>query len=240
MVNQDGNPAVPTHVAVIMDGNGRWAQRRGLPRIKGHEKGAESVRAVLRGCRKAGVGYLTLYAFSAENWARPRPEIEALMGLLVRFLRNEEHVLHEHRVRLRVTGRVRELPAAVVRELERVIEATRGYGDGQLILALNYGGRTEIADAARRIAERVRAGELSPQEIDEAVVAGHLYLPDVPDPDLLIRTSGEMRVSNFLLWQISYAELYVTDVLWPDFGEADLREALRVYAGRQRRFGGVS
>ena len=228
---------IPRHVAVIMDGNGRWAKARGLPRLKGHEQGAESVIAIIRACRKVGVKYLTLYAFSVENWVRPRREIDGLMGLLLTFMRNRERDLHEQRVRLRVIGRPEDLPLPVRLGLERLAAATAGYDEGHLILALSYGGRTEIAHAARRIAEEVKAGRLEPEAVDEKLVAAHLYAPDVPDPDLLIRTSGEMRVSNFLLWQLSYAEFYVSPVLWPDFREPEFLEALREYAGRRRRFG---
>jgi len=231
---------IPRHVAIIMDGNGRWAKQKGVPRLRGHEAGAESVRAVIRGCRQAGVKYLTLYAFSVENWARPKAEIEGLMKLLVNFLREREHELHENRVRLRVIGRPEDLSRPVRKGLARVAKATERYEEGHLILALSYGGRTEIAHAAREIARRVQAGELDPESVDEQTVAQHMYAPDVPDPDLLIRTSGEMRVSNFLLWQISYAELYVTDVLWPDFREKQLMEAIGEYGRRQRRFGGVA
>ncbi|MFC1453257.1 isoprenyl transferase [Verrucomicrobiota bacterium] len=236
----EGEPGnVPRHVAVIMDGNGRWARTRKLPRLKGHEEGARSVRAIIRACRNAGVEYLTLYAFSVENWARPRAEIDGLMRLLRRFIRDNEHELHDNSVRLRVIGRLEDLSGAVRRELERVMAATARYRKGHLILALSYGGRTEIVRAVRRIAEQVKAGRLDPSEIEESTVAGHLYAPDVPDPDLLIRTSGEMRVSNFLLWQISYAEIYVTDVLWPDFREPEFREALDAYAKRSRRYGRI-
>ena len=231
---------VPCHVAVIMDGNGRWARQRGLPRRKGHEAGAESVRAMIRACRDHGVKFLTLYAFSRENWQRPPTEIRHLMSLLTRFLRSDEAELHKHRLRLRIIGRMTDLPAAIRRELERVMSETRTYEKGQLILALSYGARTEIVDAARSLARAVQKGELDPEAIDETLFSRHLYAPDVPDPDLLIRTSGEMRISNFLLWQISYAELYVTDVLWPDFREPHFAEALRVYAARGRRFGGVA
>ena len=235
----DGPMRVPRHVAVIMDGNGRWAKERGLPRLRGHEAGAESVRAVLRACREAGVEYLTLYAFSVENWVRPKAEIEGLMRLLTKFLKEREHELHEHRVRLRVIGRIEDLPKGVRQGLAQVMKATEHYEEGNLILALSYGGRTEIANAARRVAERVLAGELAPDDIDEQVLSRHMYAPDVPDPDLLIRTSGEMRVSNFLLWQISYAELYVTSVLWPDFREEQFMAAIREYGQRRRRFGDV-
>ncbi len=230
---------VPRHVAVIMDGNGRWARQRGLPRRKGHEAGAESVRAIIRACRDHGVTFLTLYAFSLENWKRPQPEIRHLMSLLTRFLRSDEAELHKHRLRLRIIGRITDLPAAIRRELERVMADTRTYDKGQLILALSYGARAEIVDAAKALACKARTGELDPETIDEAMLARHLYAPDIPDPDLLIRTSGEMRISNFLLWQISYTELYVSDVMWPDFREPHFAEALRAYAARGRRFGGI-
>jgi len=230
---------IPLHVAVIMDGNGRWARARGLPRIRGHEEGAQSARAVIRACRDAGVKYLTLYAFSVENWRRPPDEVNGLMGLLVRFLREQEKELHENRVRLRAIGRLGDLPGSARSELERVTAATASYENGQVILALSYGGRAEITEAVRAIARKARAGEIRPEQIDERIVAEHLYAPDVPDPDLLIRTSGEMRVSNFLLWQISYTELYVTPVLWPDFREEEFKLALAEYARRQRRFGGI-
>jgi len=230
---------VPRHVAIIMDGNGRWAKERGLPRIKGHEVGTESVRAIVRACREVGVKYLTLYAFSVENWVRPRPEINGLMLLLRSFLRDREQELHENHVRLRTIGRTADLPKELQRELNRVIAATAHYDEGNLILALSYGGRTEIAAACRRIAERVKAGELDLGNVSEKTVAEHLYAPDIPDPDLLIRTSGEMRLSNFLLWQASYAEIYVTNVLWPDFREPQFREAIEAYGRRHRRFGDI-
>jgi undecaprenyl diphosphate synthase len=231
---------LPRHVAVIMDGNGRWAQQRGLPRAKGHEAGAESVRAVIRACREAGVKYLTLYAFSVENWSRPQDEVSGLMSLLVRFLKAEESVLHEKRIRLSVMGRLEDLPPEARESLERAMAATAAYDGGRLILALSYGGRTEIATAARRIAAEVKAGRLEPEAVDEALFARYLYLPDVPDPDLLIRTSGEIRLSNFLLWQLSYAEFYFTPVLWPDFREEQFREALAEYGRRQRRYGDIA
>ena len=234
------NAAVPRHVAVIMDGNGRWATQRGQPRIFGHRAGAESLRAILRACRDHGVEYLTVYAFSTENWIRPRDEVTGLMALLKTFLKKDEHELHENQVRLRVTGRLQDLPKAVRAELERVMEATRSYAKGHLILALSYGGRTEIVDAVRAIATAARAGELDPAQIDEATISRHLYLPDVPDPDLMIRTSGELRLSNFLLWELSYAEFYFTETLWPDFREPDFAKALAEYARRQRRYGAPS
>jgi undecaprenyl diphosphate synthase len=230
---------IPRHVAIIMDGNGRWAKARGLPRLKGHEEGAQSVRAIIRACRDAGVKYLTLYAFSVENWVRPKTEIQGLMDLLVKFLTGCEHELHENQVRLRVIGRLEDLPWLVQRELNRVMRETAHYDTGQLILALSYGSRTEIANAVRQIAQRVKAGELDPNAIDEKTISANLYAPDVPDPDLLIRTSGEMRVSNFLLWQCSYAEFYVTKTLWPDFRAEEFKLALEEYARRQRRFGDI-
>jgi len=231
---------IPRHVAVIMDGNGRWAKKRMRPRLFGHRAGAESLRAVLRACRDQGVEYLTVYAFSTENWVRPEDEVGGLMSLLKTFLRKDEHELHENEVRLRVTGRIQDLPEAVRNELDRVMEATKTYTKGHLILALSYGGRTEIVDAVHHLAEKVKAGEIEPAQIDEAMISRHLYLPDVPDPDLMIRTSGEMRLSNFLLWELSYAEFYFTDTLWPDFREADFAKALAEYARRQRRFGAPS
>lgn len=230
---------VPRHVAIIMDGNGRWAKQRGLPRNRGHDEGAESVRSIIHACKNAGVEYLTLYAFSVENWVRPPQEVLGLMSLLNRFLKEQEFELHENKVRLRLMGRIEDLEPRIQKELKRVVEATKHYTDGQLILALSYGGRTEITEAVKKIAQRVSEGDLVPSDITEDMVSENLYLPDVPDPDLMIRTSGEMRISNFLLWQLSYSELYVTDVLWPDFREEQFTIALDEYAGRQRRFGDI-
>jgi len=229
----------PTHIAIIMDGNGRWAKQRGLPRLKGHAAGTETVRRVMRYCREAGVRYLTLYAFSTENWARPPAEVLGLMSLLKNFLRETEPEFHENQVRLRVIGRRSDLDLVVRRELERVEEATAGYSRAELILALSYSGRSELVQAVRTIAEDVKSGKLRPSAIDEAAIAARLYAPDVPDPDLIVRTSGEQRISNFLLWQCSYSEFYVTSVLWPDFGEADFQAALDAYRQRNRRYGRV-
>lgn len=240
MSQSSESPAIPRHVAVIMDGNGRWAKKRMRPRLFGHKEGAQSLRAVLRACRDHGVEYLTVYAFSTENWVRPEDEVGGLMSLLKTFLKKDEHELHENEVRLRVTGRIQDMPEAVRDELERVMEATKTYTKGHLILALSYGGRTEIVDAARALAAKVKNGEMEPDQIDEKAIAEHLYLPDVPDPDLMIRTSGEVRLSNFLLWELSYAELYFTDTLWPDFREDNFAKALTEYARRQRRFGAPS
>lgn len=229
---------VPRHIAVIMDGNGRWARQRGKPRLAGHEAGAETVRCVMNYCRDAGVQYLTLYAFSTENWSRPRDEVAGLMSLLGSFMKRYEAELIEERVRLRLIGRREDIPEALRLALERVERTTSAF-ERQVIVALSYSGRSEIARAARLIAEEVAAGRLDPKQVDEAQVSAHLYAPDVPDPDLIIRTSGELRVSNFLLWQCAYSEFYVTPVFWPDFRQEEFRAALDAYAARERRFGGV-
>ena len=226
------------HLAIIMDGNGRWAKARGLPRSEGHRAGGETVRRVLGFCRDAGIRYLTLYAFSVENWKRPKEEVDALMGLLVSYLAGEESMLHRHKVRLRIMGQRDDLPAEVQAALNHVESVTAHY-ERQLILCLSYGGRREIVSAAKKLAQAVAEGKLDPASIDEDVFATQLYLPDVPDPDLIVRTSGEMRLSNFLLWQASYAELYVTPVLWPDFDKADFDAALASFGKRERRYGGV-
>ncbi len=226
------------HLAIIMDGNGRWAKARGLPRSEGHRAGGETVRRVLGFCRDAGIRYLTLYAFSVENWKRPKEEVDALMGLLVSYLAGEESMLHRHQVRLRIMGQRDDLPAEVQAALNHVESVTAHY-ERQLILCLSYGGRREIVSAAKKLAQAAAEGKLDPEAIDEDVFATQLYLPDVPDPDLIVRTSGEMRLSNFLLWQASYAELYVTPVLWPDFDKADFDAALASFGKRERRYGGV-
>ncbi len=230
---------VPRHVAIIMDGNGRWAQQRGLPRIKGHEQGAESVRAVLRAARQAGVKYLTLYAFSTENWIRPKDEVEGLMNLLAGFMDHYEGDLLKNKIRLRVMGQIERLPQKVQKKLTKLMEKSAKDYEYTLIVALSYGSRLEIADAARAIARKAAKGELDPETVNEETVAQHLYLPDVPDPELMIRTSGELRLSNFMLWQLSYAELYVTDVFWPDFREREFFQALEAFNRRGRRYGGI-
>lgn len=228
---------LPRHVAVIMDGNGRWATRQGLERTKGHARGVESLRAVVRTCRKLEIPYLTVYAFSLENWNRPRPEIELLLRLLRRVLKNETAKLDKYEIRLTAIGDRGKLPADV-RELLAGVEAqTRDHRAMTLVIALSYSSRDEIVRAARRLAERAQAGELAPAAIDERLFAAQLDTAGIPDPDLLIRTSGEQRLSNYLLWQSAYAELYLTPVLWPDFGEAELVAALVEYARRERRFG---
>ncbi len=230
---------IPAHIAIIMDGNGRWARRRGKARLEGHQAGSESVRRVMEYCRDAGVRYLTLYAFSTENWSRPDEEIRGLMALLSSFIERYQEELVERKVRLRVIGRRSDLPAALLDALEKVEDETVGF-ETQLIVALSYSGRSELVQAVQAIVAQASAGELTAADVNEELVASHLYAPDVPDPDLIIRTSGEMRVSNFLLWQCAYSEFYITDVLWPDFGEDDFKQALAVYSLRQRRFGGVS
>ena len=230
---------LPRHVAIIMDGNGRWAQNRGRPRIVGHRRGIQSVRAVVEeGCR-LGLDQLTLYCLSIENWKRPPRELTFLLRLLRHFLVVERAELMEQNVRLTMIGRREGLPADVLEEFDRTAEETADNTGMTLCLAINYGGRTEIADAARRLAEDVRAGTLDPDQVDEALFASYLTTAGMPDPDLLIRTAGEMRVSNFLLWQISYAELWVTDVLWPDFRGDDLLAACHAFASRERKFGGL-
>src|SRR5271169_4739518 len=230
---------LPRHVAVIMDGNGRWAKARHLPRVEGHRRGADSAREIIRTAGEVGVKYLTLYAFSAENWNRPKDEVDALMKYLVHYLKTETPELNKNNVRLEVIGQIYRLPENVQEHLKKSM-ATLSKNNGlTLIMALSYGGRTEIVDAVRGIAAQVKAGELDPPDITEQVFSQHLYTRNVPDPDLLIRTSGEMRVSNFLLWQISYTELVVTPTLWPDFRKPQLYAALEEYNRRNRRFGGL-
>ncbi|MGE3173564.1 MAG: polyprenyl diphosphate synthase [Planctomycetota bacterium] len=234
-----GDLVVPRSVAVIMDGNGRWARRAGFERIRGHEKGTDAVRTTVTECARLGVEALTLYAFSEENWARPPREVRLLMGLLRKFLMQELPTLMENDVRLLHAGRVERLDDETRALLDATIAATAGNGGMRLCLAISYGGRQELVDAARRLAEAVQRGELDPAAIDEAALAARLYQPSLPDPDLLIRTAGENRVSNFLLWQISYAEIHITSVCWPEFGAEHLHEAFRDYGRRVRKFGKV-
>ena len=229
---------IPRHVALIMDGNGRWAEERGLPRSEGHKEGAQSVRAVLRAAARAGVEFITVYAFSTENWNRPPKEVDGLMKLLITSLNTYEQELHDNQIRLRVMGQFKRLPLPVRLRLQKTLDATKHYTDHTLIIALSYGSRTEIADAAKAIAEQAVAGTIDPKKINEQTIADHLYLPDVPDPELMIRTSGELRLSNFLLWQLSYAEFYITDTYWPDFREEAFFRALEAFNGRDRRYGG--
>ena len=227
----------PVHVAIIMDGNGRWAKARGLPRVAGHKRGAEAVRRTVTGAAELGIQYLTLYGFSSENWKRPPAEIDDLMGLLRLYLVNEIEELHQKGVRLRVIGQRSRLQADIVRLIEHAEQHTAANRRLNLTVALSYGGRAEIAEAARRIAEEVRAGHLEPAQVDERRFERFLYTSDMPDPDLLIRTSGEKRISNFLLWQCAYAELVFLDRLWPDFTRDDLEKAITEYHGRDRRYG---
>ena len=230
---------MPTHVAVIMDGNGRWATERGLPRVAGHREGVKAVRALVRAADTVGLRFLTLYAFSTENWRRPEDEVTTLMRLLEESIYRELPELMERNVRLRVIGRPTGVPLPVRRGIDHVVCETRANTGLTLVMAFNYGGRDELLDAFRALAGRVRAGELSPEDISEAHVSQALYTDGIPDPDLLIRTSGEMRISNFLLWQIAYTELWITSTLWPDFGPGDLYRALVDFQRRSRRFGGV-
>ena len=230
---------VPAHIALIMDGNGRWAKRRGLPRIEGHRSAIQSIRAILEGCRALQLSYLTLYAFSSENWLRPPEEVAALMKLLCEHIASDLQLLIEHNIRLVVSGRKEGLPEEVLAGVDDAVGATE-FNDGAVLnVALNYGGRAEIVDATRAIARKVSEGEMSWEDIDEDIFRQYLYVPEVPDPDLLIRTSGEFRLSNFLLWQLSYSEIYVTKVLFPDFRAHHLYRAVLAYQARDRRFGGV-
>jgi undecaprenyl diphosphate synthase len=228
---------LPRHVAIIMDGNGRWATQRGLTRVTGHRRGRDSVNDVVEAARRLGIEYLSLYAFSTENWQRPRDEVAALMRFLRHFLAAELKKMMKNGIRLLAIGNLRKLPREVQAALRQTIEDTRHNTGMTVILAVSYGSREEITDAVRAIARRVRREELDPEDVDQALVASHLGTAGVPDPDLLIRTSGEMRISNFLLWQIAYTEIYVTDTLWPDFREREFLDAIAHYQRRERRFG---
>lgn len=228
---------IPRHLAIIMDGNGRWAEKRRLPRILGHRRGVETVQEIVKECRTLGLRYLTLYAFSSENWRRPEDEVSALMGLLSRYLQTELATMLDQGIRLNVIGETSRLPPEVRQVLQETVARTAGNREMTLTLALSYGARNELVRAARRLAEAVQAGNLSPAAIDEQIFTGALDTGELPDPDLLIRTSGEMRISNFLLWQLAYTELYFTEVLWPDFSRQELNQAIREYSRRQRRFG---
>lgn len=230
---------VPRHIAIIMDGNGRWAQRLGLPRIEGHRRGALSVRRITEECIRLGVEQLTLYCLSSENWKRPAKELEGLLHLLQQFMVEERGAIVERNIRLSVIGRREGIPDEVLADMDRTVAMSRHHSGLHLCLAINYGGRGELVDAACRLAEQVRAGQIAPADITEETLAAHLYTAGMPELDLLIRTAGEMRVSNFLLWQISYAEIWVTEDYWPDFTEEHLRRAIRDFAARGRRFGGI-
>ncbi len=230
---------LPRHVAVIMDGNGRWAKKRLLNRIRGHEKGADVVREIVRTCRRIGIPVLTLYAFSTENWQRPKSEVTALMNLLKKFLASEKQEMLSNNIRLNAIGQVERLPNEIQDTLRDVARATEHCTGMLLNLALSYGGRSEIVKAVQEIAREVREGKLLPEEISSEIVHDHLYTRGIPDPDLMIRTSGEMRISNFLLWQMAYSEIVVTDTLWPDFGAAEFVSILKDFQHRERRFGKV-
>lgn len=230
---------LPYHVAIIMDGNGRWAQEKGLARANGHRAGMESLRSAIELCLELGIKVLTVFAFSTENWKRPQEEVNILMGLLYEYIQKELDELHKEQVQIRAVGRLGELPPLALSEINRAIELTSNNKELILNIALNYGGRTEIVDAARRIAQLAVEGKLNPEEITEELFQKHLYTSDLPDPDLLIRPAGELRISNYLLWQIAYTEFYSTSVYWPDFREEEFLQALLSYQDRQRRFGGL-
>jgi undecaprenyl diphosphate synthase len=230
---------LPQHVAIIMDGNGRWARQQGLPRFAGHRAGAKTVRTIVEECARMGLGQLTLYSFSVENWKRPADEVNLLMDLYVEYLVSQRQLLIDNNIRFVQIGRREGLPAPVLNELDRTLEITGKNTGMTLCLAINYGSRSEITDAVRAIAQQVNAGRLDPAAITQETISQHLYTAGMPDPDLLIRTAGEMRISNYLLWQISYAEFYVTSVFWPDFSIGELHKAFENFAARHRRFGGV-
>lgn len=235
---------IPRHIAIIMDGNGRWAVQRGLERVRGHQQGAKVVRTLVTEASQirdkfGGLDYLTLYSFSLENWKRPLTEVSFLMQMYIDYLRAERPTMRQQNIRFQQIGRTDLLPPEVMEEMQITLDETRHNTGLTLVLALNYGSRGEITDAVKAIAQKVKQGELDPAEIDESTIADHLYTAGMPDPDLLVRTAGEMRISNYLLWQISYAELYVSDVLWPDFGVNDLHQAIRAFAARNRRFGAL-
>lgn len=230
---------VPRHVAIIMDGNGRWARSRGLSRAEGHRAGGEALRRTVEACRDLGIKILTVYVFSTENWKRPRTEVRALMDLIIEYVRKERDELIDNNVRVVTIGDVDGLPPATRREIRGIVQATAANDGHWLCLALNYGGRRDIVGAARRLAAKVAAGELAPEQIDESLFSEHLLTAGLPDPDLLIRPSGELRVSNFLLWQMAYTELWFTSAYWPDFGAEELQRAVAAYQARSRRFGGL-
>ena len=239
MGSPDPEKEIPQHIAIIMDGNGRWAAARNLPRRDGHRAGAESVEECLEACGELGVKYLTLYAFSSENWKRPEAEVTALMGLLARFLKEKTPSLMRNNIRLQVIGHLARLPERNQKQLRESIAKTANNDGLTLVVALSYGAREEIVDAAKRLMEEAKAGTIQPDELDAETFSRYLYTAAIPDPDLLIRTSGECRVSNFLLWQISYAEIVITETLWPDFRKPHLGDAIAEYQRRHRRFGGV-
>ncbi|MFZ3102839.1 MAG: isoprenyl transferase [Desulfitobacteriaceae bacterium] len=231
---------LPRHIAIIMDGNGRWAKRRGLPRAMGHRAGVETLRTIVKECSLLGVEVLTVYAFSTENWRRPKEEVGVLMSLLTEYLRKELEELHENKVVIRALGGIQELPSEAQQELQRAFERTKTNKGLILNLALNYGGRLEIVEAVRKLSTEVLNRKITPQDINEGLVSEALYTAGLPDPDLLIRTSGEMRLSNFLLWQLAYTEIVVVEDLWPDFNQSTLHRVIKIYQERDRRYGGLT
>jgi undecaprenyl diphosphate synthase len=231
---------LPQHLAVIMDGNGRWAERRHLPRVAGHRAGVKAAREIIESCARLKLPYLTLYAFSLENWRRPQAEVDFLMRLLREYLKRELPAIHKNNIRLLIIGRAEQLPEGVRKDIEHGMQMTARNTGMKLVVALNYGGRAELVDAFNAMLEHIRSNGLSAFQADEQTISEHLYTAGLPDPDLLIRTSGEMRVSNFLLWQIAYAEIYVTETLWPDFSRARLLDALVDFQKRERRYGGLN
>lgn len=239
-LNQMDKNSLPRHIAIIMDGNGRWAQKRGLPRTVGHKAGVEALREIVKACSNLGIEVLTVYAFSTENWSRPKEEVNILMNLLTEYLRRELRELHENNVQIRMIGDLTQLPKEAQVQLKRSIEHTKNNSGLILNLALNYGGRAEIRQTMIKLGERIAQGKLKPNEITDEIISESLFTSGLPDPDLLIRTSGEMRISNFLLWQIAYTEIVVTDCLWPDFDPDRLNEAILEYQKRDRRFGGLN
>ncbi len=230
---------VPSHIAIIMDGNGRWAKSRFMPRTYGHKAGVETIRKVVKECSRLGIKYLTLYAFSTENWKRPKDEVSALMGLLVKYLRSELEELHRNNVKILTIGDISKLPDACIEELDRAKKETKDNTGLVMSLALNYGGRNDLVNAVRNISQEVLDGKISPDDIVDDTIASHLSTNESPDPDLVVRTSGEQRLSNFLLWELAYSEFYFTDIHWPDFDEKELQKAIYAYQSRDRRFGGV-
>jgi undecaprenyl diphosphate synthase len=231
---------MPVHVAIIMDGNGRWAKQRLLNRVKGHEKGSETVRTIVRVSRELGIKFLTLYAFSTENWGRPKMEVSALMSLLKKFIHSEKHDMMKHRIRLKALGQIDKLPEDVRAALVQAMDETKSNDGMCLNLALSYGRRDEITSMVKTIADKVKKGAILPEDITEELISNHLFTAGIPDPDLMIRTSGEMRISNFLMWQLSYSEIFFTPTLWPDFSENEYKKILKDYQNRDRRFGKVS
>ena len=230
---------VPAHIAIIMDGNGRWAKSRFMPRTYGHKVGVETIRKVVKECSRLGVKYLTLYAFSTENWKRPKDEVSALMGLLVKYLRNELEELHKNNVKILTIGDISKLPQACIEELDHAKEKTKDNTGLVMSLALNYGGRNDLVNAVKNISQEVVDGKISVDEIGDDLISSHLSTKESPDPDLVVRTSGEQRLSNFLLWELAYSEFYFADIHWPDFDEKELQKAIFAYQSRDRRFGGI-